>query len=356
MSAATEAVVPSTAADPVLEIVDVVKTYAPRGGFLNPTGQGPLTAVDGVSLTVARGETLGLVGESGSGKSTLAKLLVAIERPTSGEIRVLGKDLHNLGRTELKRARRDIQLVFQDPYTSLDPRLTVADLVSEPLSVHPDLVPRNRRRRRVADLLDMVGLTAAHGMRLPHQLSGGQRQRVGIARALSLEPKILVLDEPVSALDMSVQAQIVNLLGALQDELGLAYVFIAHDLGVVAHLADQVAVMYLGRIVERGSYSEVFQHPAHPFTNALLAAVPEPDPAHRSEFGRRLLPGDTPSPYALPSGCRFRTRCWRATETCTEVEPALTLQPTTGRGDDENNALWQTTSHLAACHHPGTGI
>ncbi len=330
--------------DTVLEVDDVVKTYAPRGGVLAKGTA--LTAVDHVSLTVQRGRTLGLVGESGCGKSTLAKMLVAIEQPTSGRITVLGRELNRLSRSELRNARRDIQLVFQDPYTSLDPRLTVADLVGEPLSVHRDLVPRRRRRHRVAELLEMVGLTPAHAMRLPHQLSGGQRQRVGIARALALEPQILVLDEPVSALDMSVQAQVVNLLVRLQQELGLAYVFIAHDLGVVAHLADEVAVMYLGRVVEQGDYDKVFGVPAHPFTIALLDAVPEPDPGQRATFGRRLLTGDTPSPYSVPAGCRFRSRCWRATEIC-ETEPDLVQLPA-GRGGPAR--------HAAACHHPGPEV
>jgi oligopeptide/dipeptide ABC transporter ATP-binding protein len=331
---------PDTRARPagevVLQVTDLVKKYPVRGA----SGRGTLTAVDGVSLSLRRGQTLGLVGESGSGKSTVAKLLVAVERPTSGTIDVLGQPMHALSGSRLRRARQDIQLVFQDPYTSLDPRLTDADIVGEPLSIHADLVPRRGRRRRVAELLEMVGLGSGFADRLPHQLSGGQRQRVGVARALALQPKILVLDEPVSALDMSVQAQIVNLLTDLQAELGLSYVFIAHDLGVVAHLSDQIAVMYLGRIVEQGSHDQVFGTPAHPFTMALMSAIPEPDPAARPRYGRRLLTGETPSPLALPSGCRFRTRCWRATEICAQVEPTLDPQGS-------------SPTHRAACHHPG---
>jgi oligopeptide/dipeptide ABC transporter ATP-binding protein len=323
-----------------LQITDLVKTYAVRGGLAGGRTKATLTAVDGVSLAVPQGKTLGLVGESGSGKSTVAKLLVAVEKPTSGSISVLGREIQSLSGAELRRARRDIQLVFQDPYTSLDPRLTVANIVGEPLAIHSDAVPRRDRKRRIADLLDMVGLGDGFAERLPHQLSGGQRQRVGIARALALSPKILVLDEPVSALDMSVQAQIINLLTDLQKELGLAYVFIAHDLGVVAQLVDQIAVMYLGRIVEQGSYQQVFGNPAHPFTMALLSAIPEPDPAGRPNYGRRLLAGETPSPIALPSGCRFRTRCWRATEECSGIEPTLAPQP-------------DSAEHLAACYHPG---
>lgn len=326
--------------EPALQVSDLVKTYPVRGRLAQGRSRATLTAVDGVSLTLPRGSTLGLVGESGSGKSTVAKLLVAIERPTSGTISVLGREIQHLSGAELRRARRDIQLVFQDPYTSLDPRMSVAEIVGEPLAIHSDLVPRQSRARRIAELLDMVGLGGGFADRLPHQLSGGQRQRVGIARALALSPKVLVLDEPVSALDMSVQAQIINLLTDLQSELGLAYVFIAHDLGVVAQLVDTVAVMYLGRIVEQGSYQQVFTVPAHPFTVALLAAIPEPDPAERVNYGRRLLAGETPSPISLPSGCRFRTRCWRATDECAGIEPALDAQP-------------DGADHLAACYHPG---
>jgi oligopeptide transport system ATP-binding protein len=327
-------------AEMALQVTDLMKSYPlRRRQFGGQTGS--IVAVDGVSLTVAKGRTLGLVGESGSGKSTLAKLLVAVERPTSGSIDVLGQPMHLLSGSRLRRARRNIQLVFQDPYTSLDPRMSVEDLVGEPLDIHRDLVPRADRPRRVRSLLDMVGLSAVHAQRLPHQLSGGQRQRVGIARALALEPKVLVLDEPVSALDSSVQAQIINLLMDLQAELGLAYIFIAHDLSVVAHMANEIAVMYLGRIVEQGPNDAVFSTPAHPFTIGLLSAIPEPDPARRSEYGQRLLSGETPSQLHLPSGCRFRTRCWRDTEICETQDPVLTVQ-------DPHTHL-----HQAACHHPG---
>jgi oligopeptide/dipeptide ABC transporter ATP-binding protein len=331
---------PADQRPPAVRITDLVKTYPVRGSLAGGATKATLTAVDGINLTVAQGKTLGLVGESGSGKSTVAKLLVAVERPTSGTISVLGQEIQDLSGSDLRRARRDIQLVFQDPYTSLDPRMTIAEIIGEPLAIHADLVPRKHRARRIAELLDMVGLGDGFADRLPHQLSGGQRQRVGIARALSLSPKVLVLDEPVSALDMSVQAQIINLLTDLQKELGLAYVFIAHDLGVVAQLADDIAVMYLGRIVEQGSYEQVFGNPSHPFSVALLSAIPEPDPAERENYGHRLLSGETPNPLYLPSGCRFRTRCWRATDECAAIEPVLT-----GQSDSPD--------HLAACYHPG---
>lgn len=266
------------------------------------------------------------MGESGCGKSTLARLLMALDRPTSGTVRVEGRDLLGLSSAELRRRRRDIQLVMQDPYTSLDPRMTALEIVREPLDIHRDLMPKQDRATRARELLEMVGLDPGHAHRHPHQFSGGQRQRLGIARALALRPKILVCDEPVSALDVSVQAQVINLLKELQREFGLSYVFIAHDLAVVRHVADEVAVMYLGRIVEHGDRDTVYSRPAHAYTRALLSAVPDPDPRRRNTTGRIVLQGDPPSPTRPPTGCAFHTRCWKSQEICAgqRPEPAAT--------------------------------
>ncbi|HET6483581.1 MAG TPA: ATP-binding cassette domain-containing protein, partial [Actinoplanes sp.] len=264
--------------DVVLETRDLVKHYPISKGVVLRTKVGAVRAVDGVDLQLRRGETLGIVGESGCGKSTLAKLLVGLEKPTRGEIRVRGDDLTRLTGPALRRARRNIQMVMQDPYTSLNPRMTVGDIVGEPFDIHPDAVPHHGKDRAVRELLDIVGLNPDHINRYPHQFSGGQRQRIGIARALALRPEIIVCDEPVSALDVSIQAQVINLLEGLQRELGLSYVFIAHDLSVVRHISDRVAVMYLGRIVEIGDADDVYEHAGHPYTQALLSAVPVPDP------------------------------------------------------------------------------
>lgn len=311
--------------EPVLEVRRLVKHYPVRDGLLRrPTGA--VKAVDDVSLALDRGRTLGLVGESGSGKSTLARVLVGIEKPTSGVVLVDGEDVSRLSRAGRKRLRRDVQMVFQDPYTSLNPRMSVGEIVGEPFAIH-GIAPAGGRRAAVGELLELVGLDPDHAHRYPHQFSGGQRQRVGIARALALRPKILVCDEPVSALDVSVQGQVINLLEDLQAELGLSYLFVAHDLGVVRHIAHDVAVMYLGRIVEQGPEAEVYGGAQHPYTQALLSAVPVPDPAVRLverspvepvEAGRAVgggaivLEGDPPSPVDPPSGCPFHTRCWLA--------------------------------------------
>ena len=324
--------------DVVLRAEELVKHYPIKTGVIRRT-TGHVRAVDGVSLELRRGETLGVVGESGCGKSTLGRLLMRLEEPTSGRVSLDGVDMHASSGAAMRKMRRDIQIVFQDPYTSLNPRKTVGDIVGEPFDIHPDVVPRGGRRRRVQELLDLVGLNPEHINRYPHQFSGGQRQRIGIARGIALNPKVLICDEPVSALDVSVQAQVVNLHEKLQDELGLAYVFIAHDLSVVRHISDRVAVMYLGKIVEVGTEHEIYETPTHPYTRALLSAVPVPDPRAREVRQQIVLTGDVPSPANPPSGCRFHTRCWKATELCSREEPALVERP------DGNGG------HASACHY-----
>jgi oligopeptide/dipeptide ABC transporter ATP-binding protein len=323
-------------AEPLLEVRDLVKHYPARD---HRGTKGVIKAVDGVDLEVAAAETVGLVGESGCGKSTLARLLMALERPTSGTVHFEGQDIFRMSKAELKRLRRQVQMVMQDPYSSLDPRLSIRQIIAEPFEIHPDAAPRGSRDARVRDLMAMVGLDPDHSDRYPHQFSGGQRQRVGIARALALQPRLLICDEPVSALDVSIQAQVLNLLKGLQSAFSLAYVFIAHDLSVVRHVADRVAVMYLGRVVELGDRREVFADPAHPYTQALMSAVPLPDPSLRSRGRRLLLVGDPPSAFDPPSGCHFRTRCWMAESICAEQVPALTLRP--------------GTTHPSACHFAG---
>jgi oligopeptide transport system ATP-binding protein len=322
--------------DYVLETKDLVKHFPLTRGILFKRQIGAVRAVDGINLQLRRGETLGVVGESGCGKSTLAKLLVGLETPSSGSIVVRGQDISKTRGNALRRARRNIQLVMQDPYTSLNPRMTVADIIGEPFDVHPDVAPRGQRRKRVQELIEVVGLNPDHINRYPHQFSGGQRQRIGIARALALRPEILLCDEPVSALDVSIQAQVINLLEQLQDEMRLSYIFIAHDLSVVRHIADRVAVMYLGKIVEIGSEDQIYDRPTHPYTQALLSAVPVPDPTLRGLRDQIVLEGDVPSPADPPSGCRFRTRCWKAQEICAEQEPALLPR--------------EMSAHPSACH------
>jgi oligopeptide/dipeptide ABC transporter ATP-binding protein len=318
------------AGEVVLEARGLVKHFTGRRGA-------EIHAVCGVSFDLRRGETLAVVGESGCGKTTTARLLLNLVPPSSGEVRFAGEDVIGARGRRMRALRRQMQVVFQDPYASLNPRRSVGSIIAAPLRVHG--LYRNRGKDRVAQLLELTGLEPAHANRFPHEFSGGQRQRIGIARALALEPQVLVLDEPVSALDVSVRAGIVNLLEDLQDRLGLTYLFIAHDLAVVGHIADRVAVMYLGKIVETGTRDDVFTRPSHPYTQALLSAVPIPDPNRESARQRIILSGDLPSPTSPPSGCRFRTRCWKAQDVCAHEEPAL---------------IERGQNHPVACHFAET--
>ena len=342
---------PWLSAPAILEVRDLVKVFPVRRGAVLRRTVGQVQAVDGVSFTLRRGRTLGLVGESGSGKSTLARLLVGVERPTRGEVLVEGVDVTTMSRTARRELRRRVQIVFQDPYTSLNPRMSVGQIVGEPFRIHPDAVPKGGRDKAVKELLELVGLDPATVNRYPHQFSGGQRQRIGIARALAVKPQVLVCDEPVSALDVSVQGQVINLLEDLQDELGLSYLFIAHDLAVVRHIADEVAVMYLGRIVEHGTAAAIYDDPTHPYTRALMSAVPVPDPTARLASPEIVLEGDIPSPADPPSGCRFHTRCWLAAQLAAGGEPTEDGVPL--RCANESPPLIDTTTvgHLAACHY-----
>ncbi|MET8702303.1 dipeptide ABC transporter ATP-binding protein [Kitasatospora sp. NPDC004723] len=327
-------------AEPILEVRDLVKHYPLTQGIVFKRQVGAVRAVDGVSFRLAKGETLGIVGESGCGKSTLAKVLMNLEKATSGEVRFKGEDITRLSGAGLKAVRRNIQMVFQDPYTSLNPRMTVGDIIGEPFEIHPEVAPKGDRRRAVQDLLDVVGLNPEYINRYPHQFSGGQRQRIGIARGLALKPEVIICDEPVSALDVSVQAQVINLLEQLQNDFELSYMFIAHDLSIVRHISDRVGVMYLGTMVEIGTEEQIYSHPTHPYTQALLSAVPVPDPTGREQRERILLSGDIPSPANPPSGCRFRTRCWKAQERCAIEVPLLAVP----------SALSGPAAHESACH------
>lgn len=320
--------------EPLLEVTDLFKLFEVRQNVGARVIKQTVHAVSGVSFSLDPGETLGLVGESGSGKSTVGRCILRLLEPTSGSIRFRGQEITTLGREEMRELRSEMQIVFQDPYASLDPRMTIGAAIAEPLEVHD--VPGDHRAI-VGELLELVGLSPDHANRFPHEFSGGQRQRIGVARALSLRPSLIILDEPVSALDVSIQAGILNLLEDLQKELSLSYIFIAHDLSVVRHISDRIAVMYLGKLMEVGDHKDVYDRSIHPYTQSLLSAVPIPDPTVERTRKRIVLEGDLPSPVNPPSGCVFRTRCPIAFDLCAEEVPELRLH---------------SKAHLAACHAP----
>jgi peptide/nickel transport system ATP-binding protein/oligopeptide transport system ATP-binding protein len=343
MSSEATAAVPAPAArsgEALVEVRGLVKHFPIRKGVLLARQVGAVRAVDGIDFDVMRGETLGIVGESGCGKSTTARLITKLVEPTSGSIKWEGEEISRFSRSRMKPLRREIQMIFQDPYSSLNPRKTVGTIIGEPFRIHGIGDDDRKRRTRVQELMELVGLNPEHYNRLPHQFSGGQRQRIGVARAIALKPKLVVADEPVSALDVSIQAQILNLLRDLQRELGLTIVFIAHDLSVVRHMCDRIAVMYLGKIVEVATSEELYAHPRHPYTGALLSAVPVPDPRLGRGKQRQVLGGDVPSPANPPPACRFHTRCQKFVDGhCNVEEPLLDPKPGGNR---------------AACHYPLT--
>ncbi len=325
---------------PLLDVRNLVMHFPLTQGIILQTKAGAVRAVDGVSFHIDRGDTFGLVGESGCGKSTTGRAIIQLYKVTAGEVLFKGKDLTKLGDEEMRRMRRHLQMIFQDPFASLNPRMTVEDIVSEPMQIH-DLAPKRQQRARVQEILHMVGLNPQFAVRYPHEFSGGQRQRIGIARALAANPDFIVCDEPVSALDVSIQMQIVNLLDDLQGKLGLTYLFIAHDLSVVRHISNRVAVMYLGKIVEIADRNGLYDDPLHPYTRALLSAVPIPDPVTERKRERIILTGDVPSPINPPTGCRFHTRCPHVMDVCRRIDPILADQG--GR-------------HSVACHlYQGSG-
>jgi oligopeptide/dipeptide ABC transporter ATP-binding protein len=330
----------STNGSPLIQVRDLVKHFPITRGIVFQRQIGAVKAVDGVSFDVQRGETLGLVGETGCGKSTTARLLVRLLDPTSGQVMFDGEDVAQRKGAGLKALHREMQMVFQDPYSSLNPRKTVGSIIGEPFAIHGLLKGEGERKKRVQELMDRVGLNPEHYNRYPHEFSGGQRQRIGVARAIALEPKLLVADEPVSALDVSIQAQVLNLLRELQRDMGLTLIFIAHDLSVVRHMCDRVAVMYLGKVVELAPNDALYGFPRHPYTGALLSAVPVPSPSGTGKRReRQLLTGDVPSPANPPRACRFHTRCPKAQEVCSQDEPLLELKG---------------TKSMAACHFPLT--